>query len=83
MSTDDHYQEPEPSGDPTYDEPLHQWLGHTVIAEWAGREIEGIVANIKLKHEGHTFSGQLLVETGDGPMVSVAPEDVLASTRDF
>lgn len=80
MSTDDHYQEPEPSGDDTYDEPLLEWIGHTVIAEWAGREVEGVVVDISLPHEGHTFGEQLIVETGAGASISVSPDDVLSST---
>lgn len=83
MSTNDHYEEPEPSGEPTYDEPLLDWIGHTVIAEWAGREVEGVVADVELKHEGHAFGEQLLVETGGGASISVAPADVLASTREL
>lgn len=83
MSTDDHYQEPEPSGDETYDEPLLQWTGETVLAVWAGREIRGEVVDVSLPHEGHTFGERLIVETEGGASLSVSLDDVLASTRDF
>lgn len=83
MSTDNHYQEPEPSGDETYDEPLLEWIDERVIAEWAGREVKGAVTDVSLPHEGHTFAEQLIIETDGGASLTVALDDVLASTREF
>lgn len=83
MATDDHYQEPEPSGDETYDEPLKEWVGERIVATWAGREIQGDVVDVSLPHEGHTFAEQLIIETDGGASLTVSPDDVLASTREF
>ena len=83
MSTDNHYQDYEPTGDSVYEDPLEEWLGHTVIATWAGREIQGDVVDFTLPQEGHTFGERLIVETGGGASLSVSLDDVLSSTRDF
>lgn len=83
MSADDSSVGPVSSGDETYDEPLLEWIGHTVVAEWAGRDVEGVVVDISLPHDGHSFGEQLIVETGGGASISVSPADVLASTRDI
>ena len=82
MSTDNHYQDYEPTGDDIYEEPLFDWIGETVIVEWAGREVRGTVVDIALPHEGHSFCEQLAIETG-GVTIMADLDDVLSSTRDF
>ena len=71
-----HYSTPEPGDGPTYDEPLLEWIGTPVVAEWCDKEIEAVVSDVELDHADHRFSGELILATGTGVSIRVAPENV-------
>ena len=72
-----HFTTPEPGDGPTYDEPLLEWIGTPVVAEWAGEEIEAVVTNAELGHSGHSFSGELILKRrGTDATLRVTPENV-------
>lgn len=67
---------PEPSGAPTYTEPLAEWIGTPVTFDWAGREVEGVVSDVEIEHEDHHFEGVLKVATG-AATITVSPGSVI------
>ena len=71
------YSTPEPDGGPTYDDPLLEWIGQPVRAEWCGTNIEAVVTNVKLDHSDHSFSGELVLKRrGTEATLRVSPEHV-------
>ena len=70
-----HYTTPEPEGGPAYSDPLEKWLGEPVLAEWAGKEIKGIVTGVELDTTRLCFSGELIIEPRDtDARIRVDPE---------
>ena len=70
------YSTPEPEGGPAYDEPLLEWIGTPVVAEWCDKEIEAVVTDVELGHSDHSFSGELILATGTGVSIRVTPDQV-------
>lgn len=77
MATNNHYCTPQPAGGPTYQEPLLDWIGTQVVADWAGREVPAVVEDVDVALGFATRAqAELKLETEAGATLTVTPDEV-------